>query len=358
MRKFLNSVSALALIALTALMFSLPAHAQEAPEGDDQPEELVPQNPCPKWLEGGRLLVIVTSQPDPKQDQFRFGRAFGHRIGEPFPVKVIFYVLPPLKDGDKEIKVDLSSIKNGSLSLIREQDPDFEMVKPPVLTERTETVTLQGGRQVEAQVYEIELLLRTFRPQPALPLVVEFAYATDKRPDGKTFDWKPSASGQFVVTRSPTAPPNGRDLQIGNTEEEPQAVLALPVPLMVFGGVLILLPVCIVLVRLGRKLLPDSKLDADELAWREFDRAIADAKKHGWQQRHYQQIVATLKRFLKIDSVTIQEIQARASEFLDNGILVPLLTRLEVDVLYRGGSLDDEEKRELPRTLERLVPRP
>lgn len=355
------------LLAALACAGSASAQTETPPAQGPSAAELAPANPARAWFENRRILVEAGSGTDQSRPQYRFGRHFGHRIGDIVPVEVRIYVLPPSSPQDAEVQLDFDALAQGSLTLERQQDPDFELVRLPgqdgkpgpwvTISAAQEKVSLKRDETTTVTVYTISMLVRTFRPQPALPLTIQFACATQKRPDGKVWDWKPITSPAFVITRSPTAD-NGTDLLAGDTSPQEQAALLLPYLLIFFGGTLLCLPLTLIALYWLRRLFPPRVPDPEEAAWSEIDSALTAAGQSGFRQDHARRILVAIKRYAKVESLTAGEVEARSSEFFDGARLAAILTRLEVDVLYRGVDPSSIDSNKLRQDIEQLIPRP
>ncbi len=356
----------LACLALLVGAFAGNVAAQAPPTGAGS-EELSPANPVRKWVESRRILVEVGSGTDHSRLQYRFGRHFGHRIGDIVPVELRIYLLPTSRAEAREVQLDFEALLSGSLSLELRSDPDFEMVRLPGLdgkpgpwaqiSRKQEQVSLKAGETTTVDVYTVAMLVRTFRPQQAMPLTIELAYALEKRPDGKTWDWKPLSCPAFVITRSPTAD-NGTDLLSGDTSLQEQEALLLPYPLIFFGGTLLSLPLAFLTLRLLRWLIPPKVLDPEEIAWADLDLVFAEGKKSGFTQTHFRRVLVAIKRYARVETLTAAEVDSRQGEFFDGARLVALLNLLEVDVLYKGVVASSVDTVQLRSDIEKLIPRP
>ncbi|GEM_PF-2809060 len=95
---------------------------------------------------------------------------------------------------------------------------------------------------------------------------------------------------------------------------------------------------------------------AAQLAWSSFDKIFADGRQSGFTGSHYQQIAATLQRYLQVDTLTLEEVEERLSGRPDLATIVSALSKCQ-RVLYARESLSEAENNQLYSELEQLVPR-
>lgn len=361
--KFLTA----AILALGLCFGSLPASAQEddgfpfpaqAPVADP-----VPVNPAARTIESGRVMVVVGSE-----------RHYGYHIGELMPVTVVISV-------DPGVKVNLESVKRKTLSV---DGSDFELADSPVVSGPEE----RNGKTV----YTVNLLLRSWVIKKDLVLSIDFHYATDMLPDGKTPNWKPAKTPDFVVTTSNTVSDSEKDLLPGDMSAKlsPKPFLVRPfklsdllpalnendstrrianadiVPLDLAALLLMLpLPIWLLSVFVNR-VRPGRKLSPSEKAWEVFDRVMAEASASGdLSYENLADIAGALRDYLGIAQVPTSKVAESLDSFFnefDNKtelltVAVSALSKLD-RALYSKSELTSSEKLLLLREVERLCPRP
>lgn len=357
----MNSILA-ALLALGLCFGSVAAHAQEDgfPFPPQAPAaEAVPVNPSVKNIESGKVMVVVGSP-----------RHFAYHIGEVIPVTVVVSV-------DSGIKVNFSSLNRKILSV---QGSDFELLETPVIS----SVEKNGKT-----VHTVQLLMRSWVIKKDLVLSVDFHYATGMLPDGKTPNWKPATTADFVVTTSNTVSDSEKDLLPGDmttkTSEKPYLVRPfklgeLPllknydatknlevVPLDLSAILLVSLLPAWLLLQLWNVVRPARKLTPSEKAWGVFERVIEESKKTGelsYQNLH--DIAGALREYLGVAQVPTSKAAVPLSEFFKDfanqaemlTVALSALGKLDRALFSADAKLTATEQLTLLREVERLVPRP
>jgi hypothetical protein len=366
MKKLIHTVAA-ALLAVGLCFGSMPAHAQEEDGFPFPPQapaaDPVPVNPAVKSVESGRVMVVVGSE-----------RHYGYHIGEVMPVTVVISVDPGIKLNFESLKRKILNV-NGS---------DFEVIGSPVIG----TPEQRNGKDV----YTINLLMRSWVIQKDLVLNVDFHYATDMLPDGKTPNWKPVTTPDFVVTTSNTVSNSEKDLLPGDMSEKlsPKPFLVRPfkladlvpalkdhdvtrkianadiVPLDVAAVALMLpLPLWLLLLFVNR-VRPGRKLSPAEAAWVMFDRVMAEAKEKGdLSYDNLNDIASALRAYLGIAQVPTSQAAVALDSFFSEyenkaemlTVAVSALSKLD-RALFSKSELTGAEKLLLLKEVERLCPRP
>lgn len=295
----------------------------------------VPQNPAVRSLDSGRLMIVVGST-----------RNFGYRIGDLIPVTVVI-------SADKNVNVNLEALKRKTLST---EGSDFELAEAPVVVKEE-----RDGKTV----WRVQLLMRSWVPKPVLVFNCDFHYATDLLPDGKTPNWKPITSPDFVVETSNTATEAAKELMPGDLELKPSPKPAAVKPLQIGGYILLSLLPAWLLLQLWRRIRPARKLTTAEQAWVEFDQVMEEAKTTGGlTYNHLFRISGTLRSYLRIDAVPTSEVAIPLEQFFaldDNrvelmSVAVSALGKLE-RALYSKVPLTRQEQLVLLSEIEKLVPR-
>ena len=365
----LKTILMAALLACGMCFGTMPAHAQEEDGFPFPPQapaaDPVPVNPAVKTVESGRVMVVVGAE-----------RHFGYHIGEPMPVTVVISV-------DPGIKLNLEAVKRKVLS---NNPTDFEFAANPVVG--------APERKNGKDVYTINLLLRSWVIKKDLVLSVDFHYATDMLPDGKTPNWKPATTPDFVVTTSNVVSDSEKDLLPGDMSEKlsPKPFLVrsfkladiVPalngydatrklanadiVPLDVAGiAVMLPLPLWLLMLFVNR-VRPGRKLSSAEKAWLVFDAVMADAGKTGeLSYDNLRSLAGALREYLGVPSVPTnspamaQKLDSFFNEFSNRSemltVAVSALTKLD-RALFTKSTLTSEEERRLLAEIERLCPRP
>ena len=302
----------------------------EAPAADPSPV-----NPVQMSLEGGKILVVIGSP-----------RHFGYRIGEVIPVTLVI-------SADQDVFINIDSISRG---VLQAEGSDFELAGKPLVAQSS-----RGNKKV----YRIHLKLRTWVIKPSVLFNVDFLYATALLPDGKTPFWKTATPDAFVITNSNTASDTAKELLEGDMDNKLSQTPVLALPLKVAGIALVSLLPALLLLRLWRRVRPERFVSRAEKAWRQFDRIFGDSAKAGTLGYvHLEQISETLRQYLGIDSVALDDIAIPLDEFFvmhDNKLemltlSVSALTKLN-PALYSKVALSNEQKAELIEEIGKIVPR-
>lgn len=330
-------ITALMVLSL-GLGFGGFASAQE--EGFPFPPEApaadpAPANPAQLQLESGKVMVVVGST-----------RHFGYRIGEPLPITIVI-------SADPGVHVNIDGITRSVLS---SEGSDFELVEKPLVGKET-----RGNKTV----YKIQLKLRSWVIKPTLQFTADFLYATDLLPDGKSPNWKTASTPVFVITTSNTASDTAKELLEGDTDKKMAPTPVLASPMRIAGYVLVSVVPLLMLYRLWRRTRPIRALTPAEKAWRRFDRILSDSAAAGkLSYLHLEQIAETLREYLGVGSVALDEVAKPLDAFFDGEenklelltTAVSALSKLD-NALYSKVELKDQEKAELLDEIGRLVPR-
>lgn len=334
-----NKIISTAVLALILCSGHL-AYAQDEEDGSSFPPQQAaadpaPVNPATRSIDSGRLMIVVGSP-----------RNFGYRIGELIPVTIII-------SGDKNVQVNMEALQRGFLS---NDASDFEPAGKPVVTSEE-----RNGKKI----WRVQLLVRSWVMKPVLVFNCDFHYATELLPDGKTPNWKPLTTPDFVIETSNTATDAAKELMPGDMDLKASPKPALVQPLKTGGYVLLsLLPIWL-LVKLWKRIRPARPLTTREQAWLEFDEVLDQAKQAGGlKYEHLQRIAGTLRSFLHIEAVPVSEVALPLEQYFavyDNRvemmtITVSALSKLE-RALYSKMPLTQQEQLTLMREIERIVPR-
>jgi hypothetical protein len=329
-----------AVLAL-CLCFSGTAFAQDEEDGFQFPPQQpaadpAPVNPATKSLDSGRLMIVVGSP-----------RNFGYRIGELIPVTIVI-------SGDNNVRVNLEALQRGFLT---NDASDFEPAGKPVVT-----MEERNGKKI----WRVQILVRSWVMKPVLVLNCDFHYAIELLPDGKTPNWKPVTTPDFVIETSNTATDAAKELLPGDMDFKESPKPALVKPLKIAGYVLLSLLPLWLLIKLWQRVRPARPLTTREQAWLEFDAVMDEAKAQGGlKYEHLQRIAGTLRSFLHIDAVPLSQVAIPLEQFFaiyDNRvemmtISVSALSKLE-RALYSKMPLTHNEQIALMQEIERIVPRP
>lgn len=334
-----NILRAIALALCLCFAAGSLAYAQEEGEFSFPPQEAAPApapvNPAVKSLDSGRLMIAVGST-----------RNFGYHIGELIPVTIVI-------SADKNVMVNIEALKRKTLAT---DGSDFELAEAPlVLKEEKDGKT----------VYRVQLLLRSWVIKPQLTLNCDFHYATELLPDGKTPNWKPVSTPDFVLETSNTATEAAKELLPGDMELKASPKPALATCFKYTSWVLMsLLPLWLAL-KLWNRVRPARPLTNAALVWIEFDRIMSEAEKEGGlKYGHLKELAGTLRAYLRIESVPTSEVAIPLEQFFalhENKmelmtLAVSALSKLE-RALFSKMTLTDSELQTLAYELERIVPR-
>lgn len=338
-KTFFQPVAALLAFCLILCSGTL-AFAQDEEDGFPFPPQAAaadpePVNPAVKTLDSGRLMIVVGST-----------RNFGYHIGDLIPVTVVV-------SADKGVNVNLDALKRKTLAA---EGSDFELAEAPLVI-----VEEQGDKTI----YRVQLLLRSWVIKPVLVLNCDFHYATELLPDGKTPNWRPVTTPDFVVETSNTATDASKQLLPGDMELKQSPKPALVTPLKIGGYLALSLLPAWLLLALWRRVRPARPLTTSELAWKEFDAVMAEAREAGkLSYEHIFRISGTLRSYLRIETVPTSEVAIPLEQFFamhDNrmelmSLTVSALAKLE-RALYSKLPLTDSEELALMNEIERIIPR-
>lgn len=338
--KFLSEMAVAFIAGFFLLTGSGVANAQSEDDGFPFPPQQeaaapAPQNPALKSLDSGRLIIAVGSP-----------RNFGYRIGDPIPLTMVV-------SADKNVQVNLEAIRRKTLST---EGSDFELVEAPVVTQE---------QQGDKTIWRVQLLLRSWVIKPVLVFNCDFHFASELLPDGKTPNWRPVSSPEFVVEMSNIATEAAKDLLPGDMDlkESPKPALVKPLK---YAGLLAfsLLPAWL-LWQLWCRVRPRRPITTAERAWMEFDQVMAEAESAGGlKYEHLFRISGTLRSYLQIEAVPTCDVAIPLEQFFamhDDRlelmtVTVSALSKLE-RALYSKIELTTEEQFTLMREIERIVPR-
>lgn len=328
------------LLALFCLATASTAFAQDEGEFPFPPEQAAadptPVNPSVKSLDSGRLLIVVGSP-----------RNFGYRLGELIPVTVVI-------SADTNVQVNLDSVRRKVLAA---EGSDFELAEAPSISEE-----VKNGKHV----WRIDLLMRSWVIKPVLVLNIEFHYATEMLPNGRSPNWRPVTSPDFAIETSNTATEAAKELLPGDLEQKLSPKPELVRPLQVAGYLLILALPAWLLLKLWQRVRPGRIYSTAELCWQEFDAIMSEAEKqNGISYEHLKRIDKALRSYLRIDSVPTSELAIPLEDFFAlhdkkmelMTLAVSALSKLE-RALYSKLPLTEAELATLAGELERIVPRP
>lgn len=301
-----------------------------------------PENPVTKMYEGGRFAVQVSTD-----------RHYGYRIGNEVKLTVVVLAAP-------DVKMDFDDLKK---HILVAGGADFELIDYRI----TPASTREG-----LNAWKIELTLQSMldtASNPGIIFLMDFRYAVDFLPDGKTLNWKTARTPDFIISTSRTAD-NATDMQEGDMDLVSERISWLTWPLLLLGTALLCWYPWILAVRWTRSQLQPQAVGANELAWRDFREAIAAGNRFGYTVNHYRQIAVALRRYFSVEAMTMSELRAalqnlppaatpeeqqRQTEMRD--LLESALTKLD-DVLTHNRILPDAQRLELIAQLEQLVRKP
>ena len=263
-------------------------------------------------------------------------RFYAYSIGSVIPVHVVVATSP-------RVLVDFETLLQGQLT---QGNTDFEIVGAVKITH-----TVEKG----ANVYTIDMTLRSFMPQAVLPLSFDFFWSPVPKPGG-TPQWTQISTPVLPIGWAQTAPPNATMVIQGNLDPVGGEFPLSAVPFFIVGGAFVLLLLGAALKWAWRRLNPMRKLSDNERIWLELDQILADTRYSGFRTEHYKRIADVLRTYLDVSSMTYGEIaEARAA---DPGIELVLDVLQDLDQeLYGNSTLSDDERNTLVERLTELVPR-
>ena len=325
-----------------------------------------PSNPVRQLYVDRRMLIEAASADDAERAQYGFGRSYGYRIGDIIPIEIRIAVKDP-QPGEQPIQINLQSVLSGSATIEKLKEPLFELVQPQpeegkvapwaVAVQSHEQVAFGRGGKQAATVWRLKMLVRTFRAGKSQPFTVQFLCATNLLPDGKSPDWKKMSTPVLTIGRSDTVD-SGEDLLMAEPMSQRQAPVALALPLVAAGSLLVLLPLTWLGWMLVRKLLPAHLLTAEELAWRQLQPVFASSSSYSLAPKDYSTILTAVKQYFGIAAFTAAEVAAHQGQISQGSIVALIVQTCEVDVLCRGVTLNAQQNADLQKQVEQVIPRP
>ena len=186
-----------------------PAPGADSAVNSDDPPEPKPENPVRKTCAGGKVRMVIGITPADALGNPASHRHFGHTIMDKIPLTVVL-------DVDSAVKLDFSTLVQQNV--IGFAGSNFTLYKaadgePPAVSVLGPKI--KDGRQI----YVINLIVQTAVFKPSVVFNLDLRYAAEMLPDGKTPNWLPLTTPDFVVSKM-TVVDNGTQLQEGDLSDK------------------------------------------------------------------------------------------------------------------------------------------
>lgn len=346
------------------------------PEVKQEPK---PANPVRKTCDNGKVRILVGITPQDGNGNPASHRHFGHTIMDKIPLTVVFEV-------DPAVTIDFTSLLKQRV--IGFEGSDFELYKPTPGEPPAVTISGPALKQVGVQpdpdnpgkvkpvvrkVYVVNLLVQSMVFKPSIVFTLDLRYATALLEDGKTPNWRPVTTPEFVVSRS-TLVDNGEELLEGDLNDKSERLPWPTIAALSLGIFLMFLYPGLGVVKWLNRVRPRKVIAPNRMAWSVFEANHKDGKANGFKVKHMKAFTHALRRYLAstpqyrhIDALTIEQI---GSHFPDADpaqleMITRAITTCEGEVFETGAerngetsvSLTDEQLRQLFHDLSHLVPR-
>ncbi len=340
-----------------------PAPGADSAVNSDDPPEPKPENPVRKTCAGGKVRMVIGITPADALGNPASHRHFGHTIMDKIPLTVVL-------DVDSAVKLDFSTLVQQSV--IGFAGSNFTLYKaadgePPAVSVLGPKI--KDGRQI----YVINLIVQTAVFKPSVVFNLDLRYAAEMLPDGKTPNWLPLTTPDFVVSKM-TVVDNGTQLQEGDLSDKAERLPWPTVGALTLGAILMLLHSGVKLLKWLSRIRPRQQIAPNRLAWTIFDANYEDGTANGFKVKHLKAFshalrvyLATLPQYPQIDALTITEIGLQFPQADSRQIetIVRVITALENEIFVSGADRTSESLVALSQVnlemlfndLESLVPR-
>lgn len=330
---------------------------------DEQPAEPKPLNPVRKSCAGGQVRMVVGITPADALGNPASHRHFGHTIMDKVPLTVVL-------DLDPAVRLDFSTLlEHGVIGFA---GSDFTLYKaadgePPA-------VSIVGPLAKEGrQVYVVNLIVQTAVFKPSVVFNLDLRYATAMLPDGKTPNWMPLTTPDFLVSKM-TVVDNGTELLEGDLSERGERLPWPALSALALGAILMVLHSAVRLVKWFSRVRPRKVIAPNRRAWLVFDSNYKEAKSSGLKVKHLKACahalrvyLASLPQLAHIDALTGTEISAQFPDADPTQLatIVRVITVFEEEIFAAGADrssetpvgLSEAELERLFNDIESLVPR-
>ncbi|MBP9093359.1 hypothetical protein KBI23_20225 [bacterium] len=340
-----------------------PALGADSAVNSDDPPEPKPENPVRKSCAGGKVRMVIGITPADALGNPASHRHFGHTIMDKIPLTVVL-------DVDSAVKLDFSTLVQQNV--IGFAGSNFTLYKaadgePPA-------VSILGPKIKDGrQIYLINLIVQTAVFKPSVVFNLDLRYAAEMLPDGKTPNWLPLTTPDFVVSKM-TVVDNGTQLQEGDLSDKAERLPWPTVGALTLGAILMLLHSGVKLLKWLSRIRPRQQIAPNRLAWTIFDANYEDGTANGVKVKHLKAFshalrvyLATLPQYPQIDALTITEIGLQFPQADSRQIetIVRVITALENEIFVSGADRTSESLVALSQVnlemlfndLESLVPR-
>jgi hypothetical protein len=288
-----------------------------------------------KAPEGSINWSAEENNGDPITVRIGTSRNAGYRIGDIIAIHVVVVA-------DEGVPVDLSNLYQGNF--IVNGNSDFELADPPQVSKLH-----QHGKTI----YAIALDVRSWKVTDTIDFSVDIQYATRDKDGTESWTTIESPTETVQTTRSAR---KDDEFDQGNRG-------AVPLPSNPLGHTFVFLGVWLLLcmfvwsaLRLFPRVRQLKPVSPNVKAWRVFDAVFADAQHSDWGEEHYIRISATLRQFMGVEAVALDEMSATLAEHPHADTAIRVFTLLE-GALYAQRVLGSIERAQLQTDLETLVPR-
>lgn len=330
---------------------------------DEQPAEPKPLNPVRKSCASDQVRMVVGITPADALGNPASHRHFGHTIMDKVPLTVVL-------DLDPAVRLDFSTlVERGVIGFA---GSDFTLYKAAV--GEPPAVSIVGPLERQGrQIYIINLIVQTAVFKPSVVFNLDLRYATALLPDGKTPNWMPLTTPDFLVSKM-TVVDNGTELQEGDLSERGERLPWPALSALALGAVLMLLHSSVRLVKWFSRIRPRKVIAPNRRAWNVFDSNYKEAKDGGLKVKHLKACahalrvyLATLPQYAQIDALTITEIgvQFPDADATELATIVRVITAFENEIFAGGADrssetpvgLSEADLEQLLNDIESLVPR-
>lgn len=340
-----------------------PAPGVDSAVNSDDPPEPKPENPVRKSCAGGKVRMVIGITPADALGNPASHRHFGHTIMDKIPLTVVL-------DVDSAVKLDFSTLVQQNV--IGFAGSNFTLYK--AVDGEPPAVSILGPKIKDGrQVYVINLIVQTAVFKPSVVFNLDLRYAAEMLPDGKTPNWLPLTTPDFVVSKM-TVVDNGTQLQEGDLGDKAERLPWPTVGALTLGAILMLLHSGVRLIKWLSRIRPRQQIAPNRLAWTIFDANYEDGTANGFKVKHLKAFshalrvyLATLPQYPQIDALTITEIglQFPQADSRQIEIIVRVITALENEIFVSGADRTSESLVALSQVnlemlfsdLENLVPR-
>ncbi len=307
---------------------------QSPPQG---PPPLVPKNPNSQKYEGGRIVVVVSSN-----------RHFGYHIGDIIALEIQI-------QADNDVLFDFSALQQGTFKVA---GSSFTIVAGTAPT----IAKAESRRIKNTSVYKIDLQVQCLKKLDAeMVFNIDLSYALDPPTDRKKIKWGMLTTPDFVLSMT-TLADTGKELLEGDISLGTIRISWAAFPLLSLGLFIIVwfggIKDLVGWINRTRKA---NRPTAERQAWKVFNKVFADASDYRQFTPIYAQKIATaLRQYFNVESLSLEQIAASRSDDANLPLLLAALGKCQ-EVIYarvdKPVILTDSDIASLSDTVSHLVPK-